>query len=113
MPLDQTVVDAVGNTNFKYKGEVGTDQIVQLREESMAHWAAGNKIREGYLLRGLRDFAEVNTIEAMSNQQVRTGNSVAEVDANVGLTAALVAALAQIVSKSGDNTPPQTGTQKV
>lgn len=108
MPLDQTVVDAVGNTNFKFKGEVGTDQIVQLREESMAHWAAGNKIREGYLLRGLRDFAEENISEAMAQQQVRTGNSVAETNANVGLTTTLVAALGQVLAKLGQTTPPYT-----
>jgi|SRR6478735_2372656 len=112
MPLDESVIAAVSNTNFKYKGEVGTDQMIQLREESMAHWSAGNKIREGYLLRGLRDFAEENIGEAMAQQQVRTGNSVAENNASVGLTAALVASLAQVVAKLGQSTPPETATGK-
>jgi hypothetical protein len=111
MPLDESVIQAVSNTNFKVKGEIGTDQIIQLREESMAHWAAGNKIREGYLLRGLRDFAEENISEAMAQQQVRTGNSVAETNSAVGLSAALVASLAQIVAKLGQSTPPETGAK--
>lgn len=109
MPLDPSVIDTVSNTNFKYKAEVGTDQVIQLREESMAHWAAGNKIREAYLLRGTRDFAEVNIGEAMASEQMRTGNAVAETQSNVGLTALLVAALGQMLSKQGNNTPPETG----
>lgn len=111
MPLNSDVVEAVANTNFKYKGEIGTDQIISLREEANAHWAACNKIREAYLMRGTRDFAQEDVGEAMAQQQMRTGNSVAENQSNVGLTAMLVAALGQMLGKQGNNTPPETGTK--
>lgn len=109
MPILPGIEEAVSNSNFKYKGELSLDQVALQRDEAIAHWGATNKIREAYLMRGTRDFAQEDVGEAMAQQQMRTGNSVAETNANVGVSAALVAAIAQIVAKLGQTTPPETG----
>lgn len=67
-----------------------------------------NKIREGNTSRSLLSFAQEDVGEAMAQQQIRTGNSVAETQANVGLTSVLVAALGQVLAKLGQSTPPYT-----
>lgn len=119
MPILPGTEEAVSNANYKYKGELGLDQVSLQREgaisnfllldrEATAHWGGMNKIREANISRSLLSFAQEDIGEAMAQQQVRTGNSVAETQANVGVTAALVAALAQMVVKTAQTTPPDT-----
>jgi hypothetical protein len=104
MPILQGVEDAVVNSNFKYKGEIGLDQVSLQREEAIAHWGAMNKVREGFLTRALQTFAQPDMSEAMSISQIRTGNRTNE----DGVSAALVASLAQVLAKLGQTTPPVT-----
>lgn len=104
MPILEGVEQAVTNSNFKYKAELGLDQLALQRDEAVAHWSSMNKIREGYISRSLRDFAQEDISEAMAQSQIRTGNRVAE----DGTVAVLVAALSQILSKISGNTPPVT-----
>ena len=104
MPILQGVEDSVVNSNFKYKGELGLDQVSLQREEAIAHWSTLNKIREGHLARSLQTFAQEDIGEAMAQSQMRTGNRVAE----DGTNATLVAALGQMVAKIAQTTPPPT-----
>lgn len=109
MPILQGVEDSVTNSNFKYAGELGMRLTHLVESEAGAHWAATNKIREAYLMRGTRDFAQEDISEAISANYYKTGDAVGE----KGIVAALVAAVAQMLSKQGNNAPPQTGTQDV
>lgn len=109
MPILQGVEDAVSNSNFKVVGESVAAQVSLQRDEAVAHWSAMNKIREAAITRGVQNLVEDNPSQAMSDSQLLTGNAVAQ----QGSALALAAALAQILGKTGDNTPPQTGTQKV
>lgn len=119
MPILPGTEEAVSNSNYKYKGELGLDQVALQREaaisnfalldrEATGHWSAMNKIREGNTSRSLLSFAQEDVGEAMAQQQMRTGNSVAETNANVGLTTTLVATLAQVLAKAAQTTPPYT-----
>jgi hypothetical protein len=112
MPILQGVEDSVVNSNFKYKGEIGLDQVSLQREEAIAHWGAMNKVREGFLTRALQSFAQEDVSEAMAQQQMRTGNSVAESNSAIGLTTVLVSALSQVLAKLAQSTPPETAVPK-
>lgn len=103
MPILQGVEDSVTNANFKYFGELGLQQVSLQRDEAIAHWGAMNKAREGFMTRALRDFAEPNPSEAKSSEAILQSSVPSE-----GIYSALAAALAQIVSKQGDNAPPST-----
>lgn len=104
MPILQGVEDSVTNSNFKYHGELGMRLVHLVESEAGAHWAATNKIREAYLMRGTRDFAQEDISEAISANYYKTGDAVAE----KGVNATLVSALAQVLAKLGQTTPPYT-----
>ena len=104
MALSQDIIDVVADVNLKQLGEMHSAQTSLMREEGVAHWSRLNKIAEAAVTRGIKGLVEIDPSEAKSASQLLTGNAVSQ-DA---LSHALAAAVAQILAKQGNNTPPPT-----
>ena len=104
MPLLDSVVDSVANTNFKTVGESVSFYSSMAMGDSVAHQRRVNAISEAALAKAVQNLTEVDLTEAMATKQMTTGNATAENTAALG---AVVAALQQIV-KTAQTTPPVT-----
>lgn len=104
MALSQDIIDVVADVNLKQMGELHSAQTSLMREEGVAHWSRLNKIAEAAVVRGVKGLVEIDPSEAKAASQLLTGNAVSQ----DGVSSALAAAIAQIITKSGNNTPPVT-----
>ena len=96
------------STNRSQSSAVDFDKLMQAKQlraedDANSHQRSVNIIRE-YMLGSL---IGLNPVASVSAQKDLSGNDLSQ----NGMSQALAAAMAQILSKQGDNTPPQTGTQ--
>lgn len=96
MALDPSIVESVANGNFKNFAEMG---IV----EAMGHQSRLNAIKEASIGQIVNRMNSVDPIEARALGSLARSAQPAEAQAN-----ALAAALAQILTKAGQTTPPVT-----
>ena len=97
MALNQDVVEAVANSNFKSNAEMATQNAV-------AHQHALQTIQQASLGQIVNRMNSVDPIEARALGSLSRSVQPAEAQAN-----ALAAALAQILTKASQTTPPVTG----
>ena len=95
--------DAMWTLNFKVWADAGSAIPLQAAQEIASHNSRMNKGMESVHLMWAERMASSDPIEAASIKQVLTGHS--------GGDNALVAALAQILTKAAVTTPPYTGGQ--
>lgn len=106
MPLDQSTLDAVANSNYKNLGEANTLAYVQQVQSQNAHQSRLQILAETALARSLRQLSGVDIEQAAADQKVDGGQA--------GLMAQLGSAVAalQQVMKGAQSTPPETATTK-
>lgn len=104
MPLDDRVVDAVTNGNFKNIAEMGSITAGIASQNLVSHIRAMDGIREGFMAESMLQRAGNDPAEALSNTRVISADQ-GKVLAELG---ASVAALQAIV-KTAQTTPPVTG----
>jgi len=104
MPLLDSVVDSVANTNFKTVGESVAFYSSMAMGDAVAHQRRINAISEAALAKAVQNLTEVDVSEAIATKQMTTGHAAAE---SVGQLGAIVAALQQLV-KTAQTTPPVT-----
>lgn len=104
MPLLDSVVDSVANTNFKTVGESVAFYSSMAMGDSVAHQRRVNAISEAALAKAVQNLTEVDLSESIATKQMTTGNAAAE---NATALGAAVAALQQLI-KTAQTTPPVT-----
>lgn len=92
--LDPGVLESVINANFKNLGDLPGLVAAQMAQNSASHQKAMDQVRELVLLEGLSQRAGHDVGEAAGITGIQ------------GLTNALAAAIAQILTKAGQTTPP-------
>jgi hypothetical protein len=94
--LDEGVLQSVINANFKNVGDLPALVAAQLAQNSASHQKAMDQVRELVLLEGLGQRAGHDIGEAAGVTGIQ------------GLTNTLAAAIAQILTKQAQTTPPVT-----
>jgi len=104
MALDPGVVDAVTNSNFKNVAEAPAFYAGLAMGDAVAHQRAVNAVREAALAAALKNFADIDPLEAVSALKVISGNDLAQ------QLSAMGSAIAQIqqLMKGAQTTPPPT-----
>ena len=97
MPLNESVVDAVANSDFKANSEVHTQDITASRNRV---WVIAENATAGQVNRML----SLDIEQALSMKQATTGHAAGE----MGINAALGMAAIQSLVKAAQTTPPVT-----
>jgi hypothetical protein len=107
MPLDESIVADVANSNFKVVANaatVGLSQALSLAaQDAVSHQRVINSIRESALAEALGQRAGIDVTEAVSSKKVAEADLARTVD-ELGTA---IAALQQII-KGAQTTPPPT-----
>lgn len=104
MALNEDVVGAVANTNFKNLGEAPAFYASLAMADAVAHQRNVNAIREAALGKIISVLTELDPVESSAVSKVMTGNELAS-----QLTALLTALNSgQQGVKSAQTTPPVT-----
>lgn len=104
MPLDESVVAAVVNENFKNVAGMSALTAGIASQNLVSHQRAMDAIREAFQAESMLQRAGIDPTEAISSRNVIT----ADLGKLLGELGSTVAALQQIV-KTSQTTPPQTG----
>lgn len=108
MAVDQGIVDSVSSGNLKTVAESAAFFTAQGFANSVSHQNRLNILAETALATSVKLLSSVTPEQAQADSTLQTGGLAP-------LISALLAALnaGQIGAKTGDNTPPSTGTQTV
>ncbi len=106
MAADQGVIDSVSNVNTKTLGDGPAFYAQLAMANAVSHQGRVNQLGEAALSAAVKNLLTISPEEAAADSTVAQGGLP-------GLISALLAALAggQIGAKTGDNTPPSTGTK--
>ena len=96
----ESIGDVIAFTNIKSFGDACAMMPIQATNQQQAHLSRLNNIQEASMQMYNNKAMSTDPVEAASIKQVLTGH--------VGQDNALVAALAQILAKLGQTTPPVT-----
>lgn len=105
MAVDQGVLDAVASTNFKNVGEAPAFYSTLAMQNAVSHNRTMDSLREAFIGRILKGFAEEDPAEAAAVTKMLTGQDLAQQLAAFG---GLIGQLQQIM-KGAQTTPPETG----
>lgn len=105
MPVNETVVDALGINNVKTLGEAAAHSMAMSFENSVNHQNRMNILAESALGAAVKRMNEVDPSEAVAILKATSGNEVAS------QISALMAAISsnQQGAKTAQTTPPVTG----
>lgn len=108
MAADQGIIDSVSNGNMKTVAESAAFFTAQSFADATASRNRLNILAETALSTAIKGLQSVTPEQAQADTTLQTGGLPA-------ILSALLAALnaGQIGAKTGDNTPPMTGTQTV
>lgn len=96
-----SVGDAMWNLNAKATTDAGVQLLLGAAQDVKLSQARLAILGENLLARAGTNLVQPDPIEAAASKQILTGHS--------GIDSGLVAALAQIMMKGAQTTPPQTG----
>lgn len=103
MPLNDSVVEAVTNANFKNIGEMGSITAGVASQNLVSHNRAMDQLREAFLAESTLSRAGNDPTEAIANAKTISSDLASQ----ISNLAASVAAIQQYV-KAAQTTPPVT-----
>jgi len=104
MPLHANTRDAVSNANLKTVAEGPAFYTGLAMGDAVAHQRSTNALREAATAVVVKNFADIEPVEAMSVVKVMQGDEQAQQAAALG---AMVAQVQQVI-KGAQTTPPVT-----
>jgi len=105
MPLDDSVVAAVTNSNFKAIGELGGLTAALMAQNAASHQRAMDGIREGVMAEALGQRAGADPAESVSQARI--------INSDLGRTIAELGAAVSSIQSSLAGSYPKAGTPTV